>query len=128
MCMCQTNVILTKAEYERLVKQRDHARKEVVEVKTKLIVYRDSVINHKPAEHNVKEVSVINNCDEFKKQILQLKNYNAGLIVTNTHTSKKLKKVRLRLRPNTYKSVLIYMMGTYLVYRTIDDFYNFYDR
>ncbi len=129
VCMCQTNIVLTKQEYEKLLKQRDKARKEVIEVKTRLTVYRDSVISHRQIINTESHhIIVTNDCDEFKKQILQLKNYNSGLIKSSEHTNKTLKRVRLRLKPETYKTVVIYFLGAYLLYRTIDDLNNRHDK
>lgn len=127
--MCQSNVVLLKSEYEKLLQERNSLRREVVVFRTRYITLTDSV------KHilEVPKIIVVNNCEDFKQRILQLEDYNKGLkknnislVSTNTSKDRKLNIFRRRLKPKAYNTVGSAMLITYLVLRTTDDLFQIF--
>ncbi len=118
VCLCQTNVVLPKSEYEKLLSQRNKLRQEIVHIRTEMTVFKDSIINH---YHKVEVVVKENNCEDFKKRILQLELNNKSLNIINIADKSTISKVRRRARPNDNMKVAVILLSTYCILYTLAD-------
>lgn len=125
VCMSQSksNVVLTKIEYEKLLQERNKLRGDIILIRTQYITLKDSVTHIV----EVPKVVITNDCDEFKRRIASMENFNAGLknnnisiVTTNRTLQRRVIRFRRRSLPNTGKSVGLILLGSYTLYSIID--------